>query len=190
MRYFLNAPASMATNRGACRSETAGTATLMTFSGTSAENVGVSSDSKNAVRKIRLVHRFIVAPGLIRLSPDYSKPEKKSSWIRHPSSLELIATKSLSRSPARAGDETHKVSNKIEFFLFETSPEHSAIGGMLVLRTGSRTRSGPAQNFSQEGKRMIMLRNTLAFAISIAFTLIVLGARSWAHSRLTFSHLA
>ncbi|HEY3151845.1 MAG TPA: hypothetical protein VGK65_09330 [Candidatus Binatia bacterium] len=77
----------MATNRGACRSETAGTATLMTFRGTSAENVGVSSDSKNAVRKIRLVHRFIVAPGLIRLSPDYSKPEKKSSWIRHPSSL-------------------------------------------------------------------------------------------------------
>src|SRR4030095_12164940 len=89
MRYFLNAPASMATNRGACRSETAGTATLMTFSGTSAENVGVSSDSKNAVRKIRLVHRFIVAPGLIRLSPDYSQREKMSSWIRHPSSLAL-----------------------------------------------------------------------------------------------------
>jgi hypothetical protein len=36
---------------------------------------------------------------------------------------------------------------------------------------------------------MIMLRNTLAFAISIAFTLIVLGARSWAQSSPTFVQL-
>lgn len=34
-----------------------------------------------------------------------------------------------------------------------------------------------------------MLRNTLAFAISIAFTLIVLGARSWAQSGPTFVQL-
>src|SRR5215470_2951146 len=59
MPYFLNAPASMATNRGACRSETAGTATLIIFSGVSAENVRASGDSKKAVREIRMSHCFI-----------------------------------------------------------------------------------------------------------------------------------
>src|SRR5215472_2350124 len=59
MPYFLNAPASMATNRGACRSETAGTATLIIFSGVSAENVRASGDSKKAVSEMRMIHCFI-----------------------------------------------------------------------------------------------------------------------------------
>ncbi len=89
----------------------------------------------------------------------------------------------------RAGGETHEVSNGIEFFLFGTSLKHSAIGGMLVLRTGSGKRSAPAQKFSQKGEPVIMLRNILAFAISVAFTLIAFGSRSWAQSGPTFVQL-
>jgi hypothetical protein len=89
----------------------------------------------------------------------------------------LIATTSLSRATVRAGGETHKVSNGSEFFLFGTSLKYSAISGMLVLRTGSGNRSAPTQKFSQKGEPVIMLRNILAVAISIAFTLIALGSR-------------
>src|SRR6266498_3782600 len=89
----------------------------------------------------------------------------------------------------RAGGETHEVSNGIEFFLFGTSLKHSAIGGMLVLRTGSGKRSAPAQKFSQKGEPVIVLRNILAFAISVAFTLIAFGSRSWAQSGPTFVQL-
>src|SRR4029077_20302008 len=59
MPYFLNDPASMATNKGACRSETAGTATLMIFGGVSAENIRATGDSKKTIGEMRVVHRFI-----------------------------------------------------------------------------------------------------------------------------------
>src|SRR6266576_752695 len=60
MPYFLNAPASMATNSGACSSDTAGTATLMTLSGISADNVSVGADSKQPVN--RIIQSFIFGP--------------------------------------------------------------------------------------------------------------------------------
>jgi hypothetical protein len=50
----------MATNSGACRSDTAGTATVIVFSGVSAENVGAEGDSNKTARKIRIVQRFMV----------------------------------------------------------------------------------------------------------------------------------
>jgi hypothetical protein len=59
MPYFLNAPASMATNRGACRSDTAGTATLIFFDGISAANVGAGGEKSKAVRQIRIIHCVI-----------------------------------------------------------------------------------------------------------------------------------
>src|SRR5215813_3290111 len=58
MPCFLNDPASMATNKGACSSETAGTATLITFGG-SAEDVRASGDSKKVVKEKRIIHRCI-----------------------------------------------------------------------------------------------------------------------------------
>ena len=81
-----------------------------------------------------------------------------SRWTRYPSSLALIATKitrhsSQARHMARAGGKTHKVSSDIEFFLFAASLEHSAIGGMLVLRTGSGNRSAPRKNSHQKANR-------------------------------------
>ena len=50
----------MATNSGACSSETAGTATVIVFSGVSAENVGPDSDNKKAIKEIRMAQRFMV----------------------------------------------------------------------------------------------------------------------------------
>ena len=50
----------MATNSGAWRSDTAGTATLIVFNGVSAANDGAGRNSSNAVREIRIVHRFMV----------------------------------------------------------------------------------------------------------------------------------
>src|SRR5437870_2385227 len=44
----------MATNNGACSNETAGTATLIIFSGVSAEKLGVSEDSKKTVRETKI----------------------------------------------------------------------------------------------------------------------------------------
>src|SRR5262245_51060141 len=60
MPYFLNAPASMATNRGACSSDTAGTDTLIVFSGVSAANVGAGSKSKKVIKEIGMVHDFML----------------------------------------------------------------------------------------------------------------------------------
>src|SRR5262245_49182034 len=60
MPYFLNDPASMATNSGACSKDMAGTDTLIVFSGVSAEKVGASGDTNKAAREIKIVHRVIV----------------------------------------------------------------------------------------------------------------------------------
>jgi hypothetical protein len=60
MPYFLNAPASMATKSGACSSDTAGTATLIVFSGVSAPDDEAEGNSTKAIREIRIVHRLIV----------------------------------------------------------------------------------------------------------------------------------
>src|SRR5919106_6757257 len=78
MPCFLKAPASMATNNGDCRSETAGTATLMIFTGVSAGDVGFDCDTKKVTRKIRTVDRCIIAPLAASFTPDYSKREKMS----------------------------------------------------------------------------------------------------------------
>jgi hypothetical protein len=51
----------MATNSGACKSDTAGTATLIVFSGVSAPNDEAKGDSNKAVREIRIVHRFMAS---------------------------------------------------------------------------------------------------------------------------------
>jgi len=51
----------MATNSGACSSDTAGTATLIVFSGVSAPKDEAEGDSNKAVREIRIVHRFMVS---------------------------------------------------------------------------------------------------------------------------------
>jgi hypothetical protein len=59
MPYFLKAPASMAMNSGACSSDTAGTATLMTLSGVSAENSEKSGTSKKVGIEKRTVQNFI-----------------------------------------------------------------------------------------------------------------------------------
>src|SRR5262245_32757141 len=59
MPYFLNAPASMATNNGACRSDTAGTATLIVFNGCSVAKA-CRSDGSKAIKEIRTIHRFMV----------------------------------------------------------------------------------------------------------------------------------
>ena len=50
-----------AVNSGACNGETAGTATLIIFSGVSAEKIAVGGDSI-AMKEIIMVHCFIVAP--------------------------------------------------------------------------------------------------------------------------------
>src|ERR1043165_8253214 len=60
MPYFLNAPASIATNRDACNSETAGTATLMTLAEISAETTRVAKFSQKTSAKIKIVKCFIV----------------------------------------------------------------------------------------------------------------------------------
>ena len=49
----------MATNSGACSSDTAGTATLIVLSGVSAENDEAKGDSNKTVREIRIVHRVM-----------------------------------------------------------------------------------------------------------------------------------
>src|SRR5262245_16527416 len=59
MPYFLNAPASMATNSGACSSDTAGTATLIVFSDVSAANVGAVGKNKKAIKEIGMIQRFM-----------------------------------------------------------------------------------------------------------------------------------
>ncbi|HEX5608142.1 MAG TPA: hypothetical protein VFY96_16575, partial [Candidatus Binatia bacterium] len=53
-RGFLKAPASMATNSGACNSDTAGTATLMSLTGISAENILAGDVSHRASVKTKL----------------------------------------------------------------------------------------------------------------------------------------
>src|SRR5262245_32271787 len=82
MPYFLNDPASMATNSGACSRDMAGTDTLIVFSGVSAEKVGASGDTNKAAREIKIAHRFIV-PRIFPtgLRPDYPKRVKMSSSV-------------------------------------------------------------------------------------------------------------
>ncbi len=73
--YFLNDPASMATNSGACCSETAGTATLIIFDCVSAENAGFSSTSNKNVREMMIVRRSIVAPEVNDFMPRLSQAQ-------------------------------------------------------------------------------------------------------------------
>jgi hypothetical protein len=49
----------MATNSGACSRDTAGTATLIVFSGVSAPNDEARGDNKKTVKEIRIVHRLM-----------------------------------------------------------------------------------------------------------------------------------
>src|SRR5262245_33203777 len=60
MPYFLNDPASMATNKGACSKDMAGTDTLIVFSGVSAPKDETKGESNKAIREIRIVQRVIV----------------------------------------------------------------------------------------------------------------------------------
>ena len=60
MPYFLNDPASMATNKGACSKDMAGTDTLIVFSAVSAEKVGTVSNNEKTIKDIKMVHRFMV----------------------------------------------------------------------------------------------------------------------------------
>jgi hypothetical protein len=54
----------MATNNGACKSDTAGTDTLIVFNEVSAENTGISGDNENIVSTNRIIKRFILlTPG-------------------------------------------------------------------------------------------------------------------------------
>src|SRR5918996_3676603 len=98
MPYFLNAPASIATNNGDCSSDTAGTATLMIFNGVSAANVA-NGDNKKIASENSIVHRFIVAPVADSLNSDYSKREKmsRSSWYRTRRLLILCAATILKK---------------------------------------------------------------------------------------------
>jgi hypothetical protein len=59
MPYFLNAPASMAMNSGDYKSETAGTATLITLSGASAPSALAWGASNKTARGRKIVHRFM-----------------------------------------------------------------------------------------------------------------------------------
>jgi hypothetical protein len=52
----------MATNSGACKSDTAGTATLTIFKGASAEKANGSAAAMNIAGENMIFHRFIAAP--------------------------------------------------------------------------------------------------------------------------------
>jgi hypothetical protein len=54
----------MATNNGACKSDTAGTDTLIVFNDVSAENTESSVDNENIVSANTIIERFIFTPGL------------------------------------------------------------------------------------------------------------------------------
>jgi hypothetical protein len=53
----------MATNNGACKSDTAGTDTLIVLNEVSAENTGISGDNENIISTNRIIKRFILTPG-------------------------------------------------------------------------------------------------------------------------------
>src|ERR1051325_11991094 len=82
MPYFLNAPASMATNSGACSNDTAGTATLMILVGASAANAGLSAASRKIASEIRTVRGFIEAPGAVVQAPLTPSAAKCPAWNR------------------------------------------------------------------------------------------------------------
>src|SRR5215475_4941840 len=92
MPYFLNAPASMATNSGACSSDTAGTATLIVFSDVSAVNVGAVGKNKKAIKEIGMIQRFMFRSFSQLVRPDYPKRAKMSSLVATISIL-LLNTK-------------------------------------------------------------------------------------------------
>src|SRR5262245_30559613 len=79
MPYLLTAPASMATNSGACGSDTAGTATLIVFSDVSAANVGAVGKNKKAIKEIGMIQRFMFRSFSQLVRPDYPKRVKMSS---------------------------------------------------------------------------------------------------------------
>ena len=89
----------MATNNGAWRSDTAGTATLIVFNGVSAANDEAGRNSSNAVREIRIVHRFMGSSFFpIDLRPDYPKQEKMSSLVFETISMACLLNQYLSPS--------------------------------------------------------------------------------------------
>jgi hypothetical protein len=71
----------MATNSGACRSDTAGTATLIVLSGVSAANVGTGSNNKKAIKEVRMVHCFIASSFSQLVQPITLSGRKCPAWF-------------------------------------------------------------------------------------------------------------
>src|ERR1043166_4741990 len=95
MPYFLNAPASIATNSGACSSDTAGTETLMTLSGVSAENEGLAGNPNKRIREASILPSFMVCFVFMRLRLAYSKRRKMSRngderWLSSSTTLGVV----------------------------------------------------------------------------------------------------
>ena len=75
----------MATNKGACSKDMAGTDTLIGFIAVSAEKVGAVSNNEKTIKETRMARRFIVHSFAKLVRPDYPKQEKMSSWVLQPS---------------------------------------------------------------------------------------------------------
>src|SRR5262245_3157276 len=119
MPYFLNAPASMATNSGACSKDMAGTDTLIVFSAISAEKVGADDENNKTVRKIWIAHRFMIRsfPQLVR--PDYPKRKKMSSLVLKLSRSFFNETEPATAGAAKSASElfSRKIDYKIDLRL-------------------------------------------------------------------------